>query len=42
MLGITTESVSKVTAEFRRAGWLKPLDQHRAWVDASELQNQFD
>ena len=39
MLGITTESVSKVTAEFTRNGWLKTLQQHRAWIDTSEIQN---
>lgn len=42
MLGITTESVSKVTAEFRRNGWLKPIIQHRAWIDAPAIQRQFD
>lgn len=42
MLGITTESVSKVTAEFTRNGWLKPLQQHRAWIDTSEVQNHCD
>lgn len=39
MLGITTESASKVTAELRRKGWLKVLDQHRACVDTQALQN---
>ncbi len=42
ILGITTESASKVTAEFTRNGWLKPLQQHRAWIDSSELQAQLD
>lgn len=42
MLGITTESTSKVTAEFRRKGWLKPLSQNRAWVDSTELHQNFD
>ena len=42
MLGITTESASKATAEFRRQGWLKPLSQNRAWVDSGELHRQFD
>ena len=42
MLGITTESTSKVTAEFRRNGWLKPVDQHRAWIDAGALSEAFD
>jgi CRP/FNR family transcriptional regulator, anaerobic regulatory protein len=41
MLGLTTESVSKVTAEFSRNDWLKTLEQHRAWVDAQALQNHF-
>jgi len=39
MLGITTESASKVTAEFRRKNWLKPLSQNRAWIDSVELNN---
>ncbi len=42
MLGITTESASKATAEFKRQGWLKPLSQNRAWIDADELKKQFD
>jgi CRP-like cAMP-binding protein len=42
MLGLTTESVSKVTAELRRKGWLKILDQHRAWVDETALQALVD
>ena len=42
MLGITTESASKATAEFRRQDWLKPLSQNRAWIDSSELHRQFD
>jgi len=42
MLGITTESVSKVTAEFRRNGWLRPLEHHRAWIDPGELVSRFD
>lgn len=37
MLGITTESASKATAEFRRNGWLKPLENNRAWIDSDEL-----
>lgn len=41
MLGITTESASKATAEFKRQGWLKPLSQNRAWIDVPELQKQF-
>jgi CRP-like cAMP-binding protein len=40
MLGITTESASKATAEFRRKGWLRPLGQHRAWIDARALQQE--
>lgn len=42
MLGITTESASKVTAEFRRQGWLKPLSNNRAWVDAAALYKQVE
>ncbi len=42
MLGITTESASKATAEFKRQGWLKPLRQNRAWIDSNELNRQFD
>jgi CRP-like cAMP-binding protein len=42
MLGVTTESVSKVTAEFRRNNWLKLLDSHRAWIDSKLLKDQFD
>lgn len=42
MLGITTESASKATAEFKRQGWLKPLRQNRAWIDSKELNRQFD
>lgn len=38
MLGITTESASKATAEFRRNQLLMPLDHHRAWVDVSGLK----
>ncbi len=41
MLGITTESASKATAEFKRQGWLKPLSQNRAWIDSKKLQLQF-
>jgi hypothetical protein len=39
MLGITTESASKMTAEFRRNGLLKLLEDHRAWIDAIELKS---
>ncbi|MDX2504813.1 MAG: helix-turn-helix domain-containing protein [Gammaproteobacteria bacterium] len=42
MLGITTESASKATAEFRRNGWLKPLEHNRAWIDSEELMKHFD
>ncbi len=42
MLGITTESASKVTADFRRRGWLRPLAAHRAWVDAEALRAEVD
>jgi CRP-like cAMP-binding protein len=42
MLGITTESVSKVTAELGRNGWLKTLKQHRAWIDAEVLQSHVE
>ena len=42
MLGITTESASKATAEFKRQGWLKPLRQNRAWIDTNEFYEQFD
>lgn len=42
MLGITTESASKATAEFRRNEWLKPLGQNRACIDAKALHENFD
>lgn len=42
MLGVTTESASKATAEFRRRGWLRPLPGHRAWVDAEALRGEAD
>jgi CRP-like cAMP-binding protein len=42
MLGLTTESVSKVTAEFSRNDWLKTLEQHRAWIDTQALQDRYD
>ena len=42
MLGITTESASKSTAEFRRNGWLRPLPNNRAWIDSQALHLQFD
>ncbi len=42
MLGVTTESVSKVTAEFTRNNWLRPLAQHRAWIDSEALEENFE
>lgn len=42
MLGITTESASKATAEFKRNGWLKPVAQNRAWIDRQALIEAFD
>lgn len=42
MLGITTESASRATAEFRRQGWLKPLPEHRAWVDSAALAAAYE
>ena len=42
MLGITTESASKATAEFKRKGWLKPLQHNRACIDRLELSAEFD
>jgi CRP/FNR family transcriptional regulator, anaerobic regulatory protein len=42
MLGITTESTSKVTADFKRKGWLKTLPQNRAWVDTEALLQKFE
>lgn len=42
MLGITTESASKATAEFRRKGWLKPLQNNRAWIDNEALSAEYD
>jgi len=42
MLGITTESASKATAEFKRKGWLKPLQHSRACIDRVELSAEFD
>lgn len=37
MLGITTESASKAIAEFRRKGWLKPLENSRACVNSDKI-----
>lgn len=42
ILGITTESASKATAEFKRNGWLKPLQQNRAWIDRDALEEHFE
>ena len=42
MLGITTESTSKATAEFKRNGWLKPLQNNRACIDRNALANEFE
>lgn len=42
MLGITTESASKATAEFKRQGWLKNLPHNRAWIDREVLESEFD
>ncbi len=42
MLGITTESASKATAEFRRNDWLKPLQHNRACIDRDALSEHFD
>jgi len=41
MLGITTESASKVTAELKRNDWLKPLKNNRAWIDAEQISEHF-
>jgi hypothetical protein len=41
MLGITTESASKATAEFKRKGWLKTFQSHRAWVDGDALAMEY-
>ncbi|MCU7835029.1 MAG: Crp/Fnr family transcriptional regulator [gamma proteobacterium symbiont of Taylorina sp.] len=38
ILGITTESASKVTAEFKRNGWLKLLENNHAQVDENKLE----
>jgi len=42
MLGITTESASKATAEFKRNGWLKTLRNNRAWIDREMLSSEYD
>ncbi|MCP3851235.1 MAG: Crp/Fnr family transcriptional regulator [Gammaproteobacteria bacterium] len=38
MLGITTESVSKVTAEFKRKQWLTISKDNQAEINATELK----
>jgi CRP-like cAMP-binding protein len=42
MLGVTTESASKVIAEFRRNGWLTVVEQHRACIDSQALNQHLD
>ena len=42
MLGITTESASKATAEFKRKNWLKTLKSNRAWIDRTALSEAYD
>lgn len=42
MLGITTESASKATAEFKRKGWLKSLQHSRACIDREGLTAEYD
>jgi len=37
ILGITTESASKVTAEFKRNGWLTLLENNRARINEKQL-----
>jgi CRP-like cAMP-binding protein len=41
MLGITTESASKATAEFKRNGWLKTFQNHRGWIDSEALSGEL-
>lgn len=41
MLGVTTESASKAIAEFKRNGWLKTLQNNRAWADIPALKQHF-
>lgn len=38
MLGITTETASRMTAEFRREGLLNTIDTHRATADVAALK----
>ena len=42
MLGITTESASKATAEFKRKGWLKTLQHSRACIERESLTAEYD
>lgn len=42
MLGITTESASKATAEFKRNGWLNPLQHNRAFIDREALLTEYE
>jgi CRP-like cAMP-binding protein len=42
MLGITTESASKATAEFKRNSWLKIVPHNRGFIDRHALSEQFD
>lgn len=42
MLGITTESASRVIAEFKREGLLKTFQHSRAWIDREELTSTYD
>lgn len=40
ILGITTETASRVMAEFKRAGWIKRLYPKHVWLDVEALQVQ--
>jgi len=42
MLGVTPESVSKVTAEFRRKGWLKVEGPNKAWLDVQSVKSESE
>jgi CRP-like cAMP-binding protein len=42
MLGITTESASKVIAEFKRNGLLRVINKKRGCIDLDELQAVVD
>ena len=37
MLGLTTETVSRAMAEFRRRGFVRVLGHHRATADIADL-----